>query len=100
MCSSTCVGMHLTAYARVRQTDCRTIFSANSLGQAVPLDRERAREKQSVCVCQAKSHSPKAHWPLEASSSVPTAERKQIWLKNISSDPPFGSHLGDLNLFT
>lgn len=93
MCPSTCVGLHLSACACVRSTDCRTIFSFNSLGQAVPMERERG--KVCACVCEAKSHR-----PLEASSSFPTAERKQIWLKNISSDPPFSSHFGDLNLLS
>lgn len=65
MCSSMCVyGLECACV----KTDCGSIFSVNSLGQVVPLERER---EASVCVydCQAKSQSPKAHQYLEASSS-------------------------------
>ena len=47
MCFSTCLCVH--------QTDCRTIFSVNSLGQAVPLERDRSK----VSVCVRPSHSVK-----------------------------------------
>lgn len=77
MCVCVCVRAHLSACACVCQTGWRTIFSVNSLGQAVPLERDR----QSVCECQAKLQSPKAHEALEASSSFLRAERKQTWRK-------------------
>lgn len=32
----------------IHQTDCRTIFSVNSLGQALPLGRERAAKCMRV----------------------------------------------------
>lgn len=60
VCCSTCVGMHMSACARVRQTDCRTIFSANSLGQAVPFERERGK----VYVCVRPSHTVQRHTGL------------------------------------
>lgn len=59
----------------------------------------RETEAKWVCVSGQVTQS-KAHWPLEVYSPFPTAEWKQICLKNIRSDPPFSSHLGDLNLLS
>lgn len=56
----TCVGMHGSARARVCQTDCRTIFSVNSLGQAVPLEIERGK----VYMCIRPSHTVQRHTGL------------------------------------
>lgn len=60
MCSSACVGMHLSACACVCQTDCRTIFSVNSLGHTVPLEIERCQ----VYVCVRPSHTVQRHTGL------------------------------------
>lgn len=79
--SSTCVGMHLSACAC--QTDCRTIFSVNSLGQAVPLEIER---EAKVYVCVRPSHTVQRHTGLwrppvlfQLQHGTNMAEKHQLW---------------------
>lgn len=87
MCVSTHVCVCVCALNRLYN-----YFQCEQLGSSSPTGGERE------AVCQPELHRLKAHWALEASSSFPTAEWKQVWLKNISSEQTFSSHLGDLNL--
>lgn len=87
----TCVFQHMCVHVCIKQTVQLFLVWTAWVKQS-----HWRGEREAVC--QPKLHRLKAHWALEASSSFPTAEWKQIWLKNISSEPTFSSHLGDLNL--